>query len=655
MNTDSLWSVYIDKSETNSHRLTSLEDLCWNFFSSNPDTSYYFAQLELSFAKQLSTKKERIRWQAKALNNIGIAYQCKSDYMNALDAQFKSLRLKELLKDNKEIAICFVYIGNIYYSLSEYQKSLKYYVRGLKLFEKLQDKEGIAGSLLNISSVYVDQKEYKKALKYQLKSLKIFEELKDDRGLAYTYGDIGRIYYELGNYTKALDFQFKSLKLKELMFDKKGIAYSSGSIGEIYFRQKKYDLALNFSLKAVQLCREIGDLDTERSFQKTLYNLYKLEGNSKQALIHYERFVLIQDSIFKDENQKNILLKEMNYEFEKKEAIREARQTKKDALVQKEKLKQKVILFSVLIGLAFVVVLSVFFYNRFRYTQKQKSIIEKQKQIVDEKNDELNQQNEEIELQKRIIEDHQKEMIDSIMYAKHIQDAILPPQELISEKLPNSFVLYKPKDIVAGDFYWLEEVRDTLLIAVGDCTGHGVPGAMVSVVCSNALNRAVKEFHLVDTGKILDKVTDLVIETFQKSSSDVKDGMDISLLSINKTTKELYWSGANNPLWYFVDSDFKKISADKQPIGKYDHRQTFTTHTIEYVPNSMFYLFTDGFADQFGGPKNKKYKYSQLQELISTFLHEEPMIQLEKLEVAFENWRGQQEQVDDICIIGIKI
>lgn len=655
MNNDSLWEVYSKQSETISHKLTALDDLSWNFFSSNPDTSFYFAQLELALSKKLPSKKESIKWQAKALNNIGIAYQCKSDFPNALDNQFKSLKLKETLGDKKEIAICFVYIGNIYYALSEYQKSLKYYVRGLKLFENLNDKEGIAGSFLNISSIYLDQKDYKKALNYQLKSLKIFEELKDERGLAYTYGDIGRIYYELRNYTKSLDFQFKSLKLKELMFDKKGIAYSSGCIGEVYFRQKKYDLALDFSQKAVQLCQEIGDLDTERSFQKTLYEIYKVKGNSKDALIHYERFVLLQDSIFKEENQKNILLKEMNYEFEKKEAIAEAKQAKKDAVIQKEKLKQKVILFSVLIGLLFVVVLSVFLYNRFRYTQKQKATIEKQKQLVDEKNEELNQQNEEIELQKRVIEEHQKEMIDSITYAKHIQDAILPPKELISEKLPNSFVLYKPKDIVAGDFYWMEEVNETVLIAVGDCTGHGVPGAMVSVVCSNALNRAVKEFHLIDTGKILDKVTDLVIETFQKSSSDVKDGMDISLLSINKKTREIRWSGANNPLWYFADSDFKKIIADKQPIGKYDQRQAFTTHIIEYNPNSTFYLFTDGFADQFGGPKNKKYKYSQLQELISTFLDEEPMIQLEKLDTAFENWRGKQEQVDDVCIIGIKI
>lgn len=654
-NNDSLWSVYLRKSETISHKLRALDDLAWNFFDSNPDSSYYFALLELKLAKTLSNKKEKLRWQGKALNNIGISYQCKSDFPNALDNQFKSLKLKEQLGDKKEIAICFVYIGNIYYSLSELQKSLKYYVRGLKLFKNLQDKEGIAGSFLNISSIYIDQKDYKKALNYQLQSLQFFKELKDNRGLAYTYGDIGRIYFELANYIKALDFQLKSLALKKMLDDQQGIAYSLGSIGDIYYQKKEFDLSLEYLLKSVRLCQKIGSLDSEEDFQRTIYKIYKKTGKSEKALWHYERYILLKDSIFKAENQKQILLKDMDYEFEKKQAIATAKQEKKDALVKKEKQRQNSILFSVLIGLLLVAIFTVFLYNRFRITHRQKSIIEQQKQIVDEKNSELNLQYEEIEHQKQVIEIHQQEIIDSITYAKHIQDAILPPTNLILEKLPETFVLYKPKDIVAGDFYWMEELNDTILIAVADCTGHGVPGAMVSVVCSNALNRAVKEFHLMDTGKILDKVTDLVIETFEKSNSDVKDGMDISLLSIHKKTKEMHWSGANNPLWYFDSTGFQEIVPDKQPIGKNDLRKSFTSHRIEYSSPSTFYLFTDGFADQFGGPKGKKYKYRQLEETLSQVSMEKVEIQLQKLDQAFQEWKGDLEQVDDVCVIGIKI
>lgn len=253
------------------------------------------------------------------------------------------------------------------------------------------------------------------------------------------------------------------------------------------------------------------------------------------------------------------------------------------------------------------------------------------------------------------LQEKNKEITDSITYAKRIQDAILPPISFMKEKFPNSFVLFKPKDIVAGDFYWMEEIGDMIFIAAADCTGHGVPGAMVSVVCSNAMNRAVKEFGLTETGKILDKVTDLVVETFEKSASDVKDGMDISILSINKITKQIQWSGANNPLWYFENKELKEITADKQPIGKSDLRKPFTTHIIECKPETSFYLFTDGFADQFGGPKGKKFKYKQFQETLSALLDTDPENQQKSLDIAFENWKGNLEQVDDVCIIGIRI
>jgi len=225
-------------------------------------------------------------------------------------------------------------------------------------------------------------------------------------------------------------------------------------------------------------------------------------------------------------------------------------------------------------------------------------------------------------------------------------------------------VLYLPKDIVSGDFYWTQSVNDLYFIAAADSTGHGVPGAMVSVICSNALNRAVKEFNIIETGKILDKARELVIETFEKSDADVKDGMDISLLCIDAKNKKISWSGANNPLWYIRSSvsssgvdckELIEIKADKQPIGKTDLPKPFTSHQIDYVKGTSFYLFTDGFADQFGGPKGKKFKYKQLSDLIFK-KQDQSMAEQEKiLENAFMGWKGDLEQVDDICIIGVRI
>ena len=236
-----------------------------------------------------------------------------------------------------------------------------------------------------------------------------------------------------------------------------------------------------------------------------------------------------------------------------------------------------------------------------------------------------------------------------------MQEAILPPQEFIDKYLPNNFILYKPKDLVAGDFYWAEKINDLFFIAAADSTGHGVPGAMVSVVCSNALNRTIKEFSLRETGKILDKTRELVLETFEKSASDVKDGMDISLLCIDSKNKSISWSGANNPLWYIQNNQLIELKADKQPIGKTEYPKPFTTHQIEYKENTTFYLFTDGIADQFGGPNGKKFKYKQFSDLL---LKSNDLTQKQQCDIinkAFLNWKGEIEQVDDVCVIGLKI
>ena len=288
-----------------------------------------------------------------------------------------------------------------------------------------------------------------------------------------------------------------------------------------------------------------------------------------------------------------------------------------------------------------------------------------------------------IESQKQLIEQKQKEILDSIHYAKRLQEAILPPLHFINEHVPNNFVLYQPKDVVAGDFYWAEMKDEKFFIASADSTGHGVPGAMVSVVCSNALNRTVNEFGITDTGKILDKTRELVLETFAKGNSEVKDGMDISLLCIDKKNNKAYWSGANNPLWYIdpfassvplsvtssevekstatgLDSarpDIKliEIKADKQPIGKIDNPKPFSTHEIELKSGIQFYLFTDGFADQFGGPKGKKFMYKQLENLLTSISNKPMQEQKALLEETFNQWKGDLEQVDDVCVIGVRI
>jgi len=257
-----------------------------------------------------------------------------------------------------------------------------------------------------------------------------------------------------------------------------------------------------------------------------------------------------------------------------------------------------------------------------------------------------------IEAQAKLEEQH-KEITDSINYAKRIQSAILPPNKIVKEYLQDSFILYKPKDVVAGDFYWMEHSDGKVFFAAADCTGHGVPGAMVSVVCNNALNRSVREYGMNTPGDILDKTKELVIKEFEKSEDEVKDGMDIALCCLEGN--KLTYSGAHNPLWIIRDQEIIEIKADKQPIGKFEFEKPFTTHEMDLIKGDSLYIFSDGYPDQFGGEKGKKFKTGNLKKLLLDIQNHPMEKQRELLNDEFERWRGSIEQIDDVCIIGVRI
>jgi ligand-binding sensor domain-containing protein/serine phosphatase RsbU (regulator of sigma subunit) len=291
-------------------------------------------------------------------------------------------------------------------------------------------------------------------------------------------------------------------------------------------------------------------------------------------------------------------------------------------------------------------------------------LVKRQKQLeteIDMATSEIRKQKEEVEHQKDIVEEAHQEIKDSIAYAKRIQTAILPPPKLVKEYLNDSFVFYKPKDVVAGDFYWMEPQPNKILFAAADCTGHGVPGAMVSVICNNGLNRSAREFALSDPGEILSKTRDLVIAEFEKSEEEVKDGMDIALCSLetdsSRASVSLKYAGAHNPLWIIRKgaTEVEEIKADKQPIGKYAEPKPFTTHEVELNPGDSFYIFSDGFADQFGGEKGKKFKAKNFKELLLSIQQESMDRQKELIDEAFEKWKGNLEQLDDVCVIGVRV
>ncbi|MCH2235520.1 MAG: SpoIIE family protein phosphatase [Crocinitomicaceae bacterium] len=285
-----------------------------------------------------------------------------------------------------------------------------------------------------------------------------------------------------------------------------------------------------------------------------------------------------------------------------------------------------------------------------------RALLARQKELentVEERTAELKEKHEQLE------ESHQ-EIKDSIAYAKRIQSAILPPQKLVKEYLPKSFVLYKPKDVVAGDFYWMAHADDKILFAAADCTGHGVPGAMVSVICNGGLNRSVNEFNITDPGAILDKTRELVIKEFEKSEEEVKDGMDIALcaLKINANkTASLEYAGAHNALWIIRkgSEEIEEIKANKQPIGKFHDPKPFTTHKVTLEKGDSFYIFSDGYADQFGGERGKKFKSANFKRLLLSVQDKSLEEQRSIIDERFEDWKSHYEQVDDVCVIGVRV
>jgi serine phosphatase RsbU (regulator of sigma subunit) len=313
-----------------------------------------------------------------------------------------------------------------------------------------------------------------------------------------------------------------------------------------------------------------------------------------------------------------------------------------EIFTKKNKIKeQESIIWLSLIFIIIVSILGVLAYRSYRLKNKANKLVLQQKT--------------EIEEQHKVLEEQHREITDSINYAKRIQEAILPPLKLVKGYMPDSFILYQPKDIVAGDFYWMEGVNNLIIFAAADCTGHGVPGAMVSVVCHNAMNRAVKEFMLVKPNEILDKTREIVLETFEKSDEDVNDGMDIALCSINTESKKLSYSGANNGLYLIRDGELTQVKPDKQPIGNYQDAKPFTLHEFDLKKGDVLYTFSDGYPDQFGGPKGKKFMYKNFRNLLLD-IHQKPMNEQHSLLVkAFEEWRGAHEQIDDVCVIGVRI
>lgn len=632
--------------------------------------SYY--QKSLKTQKQVNDKPGI----ASTLNNIGIIYKNKGDLKSALDYYQQSLMIREELKDKKGIALAFNNIGMVYQQQKDYKNALDYNQKSLMLREEINDLHGIAMSNNNMGVISGALLDDDKALEYHLKAHSIYTEIGKLSGVALSLNNIGSIYNKQANKlsankgnadsikllkSNALEFYLKSYNSHKNLSNREGMLLSAFNIAWIYFESNQVNKSKKNALLSLKYAQELGYPDNIKNAANLLSKIYETENDGMKALKMYKLYTSMQDSINNEENQKAIAQQQAKYEYEKQKALDDAQNEKLIAIELEEKEKQKILTYATAVGLGIVIIFLIFVFNRLQVTKKQKSIIVSQKEAV---------------------ESAHQEIKDSITYAKRIQSAILPTNKVVKEYLKESFILYKPKDVVAGDFYWMESVsssrhsgldpessqkdnetlkdeiadtpKDVVLFAAADCTGHGVPGAMVSVVCNNALNRAVREYGLTEPGKILDKTREIVIEEFEKSDENVRDGMDIALCSLEGNT--LKYAGAHNPLWIVRNGEILETKADKQPIGRlFDKLTSYTTHTIELIKGDSIYIFSDGYADQFGGEKGKKFKTKAFRELLLSIQENSMEQQKEIINDNFENWKGELEQIDDVCVIGVRV
>jgi serine phosphatase RsbU (regulator of sigma subunit) len=585
---------------------------------------------------------------AESYNLKGVINRDQSNLKDALDNYLNALQLFEQLKMPVKVAGIQNNIGLIYAEIKEYRTALAYYFKAEKINLAKNEKSRLAINYNNIATCYQKLKQFSPAETYLQKSLLLRKEVADTIGMAMAYHNIGINHQLTQDNDSAIIYFNMSLDYLANMSENIGHAYNFLELGNTLLQKGNINEAERYLLSSLRISENSELEGVKVEIYKYLSKLYEQKQDFRKAFQFQSLYLSSKENVESEESKNEILKKELEYDFAKRQELQkkdaENRQAISDAEIksQRKLMTGGVIALMILSGLVLIVLRS--------YNQKKKAnfIISKQKEIVEHKN---------------------KEILDSINYAKYIQNALLPSEKVIGELKIDCFILFKPKDIVSGDFYWVHRNpdhgtrSDEVFIAAVDCTGHGVPGALVSVVGNNGLNRCVKEFGIHDTGRILDKLSDLVEETFEKSENELKDGMDISLLKVhpqNVSEPENFsvqWSGANNPLWILrTDADsMEEIKADKQPVGKFDMRKNFQSHQFVLHKGDRLYLFTDGYADQFGGPKGKKFMYRQLEQLILTTRHCTPADQKAALEIAFMEWLGEHEQVDDVCIIGIQL
>jgi serine phosphatase RsbU (regulator of sigma subunit)/Tfp pilus assembly protein PilF len=635
---------YVKTAPEDTHKLSVLTRII-EAISEDEVWSKYNDELGPLAKKLMQTNNAAIKLKAKRhysdyLNNKGYLSNNVGDITLALDYFHQSLRIQEETGDKSGQSYSLNNIGYIYNSQKQFGRALAYYQKSLALQNEIGDKHGQAQSLSNIGNIYERKGNLKKALFYYFKGLAIRRSIKTDQhGVGYSLQNIGNVYFSQKNYFSALYYYSKSLEVRKEINDTKGISFSLCNMSKIYLAQNNTTLALKYAHEGLATAEEIGYPENIRLASTILEEVYLKEEKFDKAHEMLKLSVKMQDSINNNDIRKSAERKQLQYEFEKREVVSRAEQEKRELTYIAQANQQRIIIYAVIAGLIICSFFGVVMYSRFKVTQRQNVIIQSQKKTVED--------------QKHVLEAHQKEIVDSINYAKRIQYALLAHEDFFVRNLASHFVLFKPKDIVSGDFYWATEHNNNFYLAVCDSTGHGVPGAFMSLLSIGFLSEAIKEKNIEEPNKVFDYVRKRLIESI--TNENQKDGFDGILLRINQSSNDVTYAAANNHPVVISPEKIFHLGCDKMPVGKGERINEFSLFSLSHKPGDTIYLYTDGYADQFGGSKGKKFKYKPLNDLLLSVNSLPLANQQDVLNNTFSEWKGDLEQVDDVLIIGIKI
>jgi len=644
-----------------------------------------------------------------SLNNIALTvssdsaakiYAQLARYFLAVDPDSVVFYAKQSLRiappNSVAIGDANIQLGNHSHMIGEMDSAIYYYSKAQDFFKKINNEKGIGKVYQSFAVVKQSLKDYSGALNDNLKAIEIYEKIEFKKGLTMAYMGAGNNNKFQGNKKEGARYFYlamrNALSLGDSVFYYQTMAeYASlkYNIGEkdsavYYFNVSipylernnfRYNLisayiaysdllihenpineeqVRKYTFGSLAIAKELDARDNLQFIYEQIGLYYVFKNKPDSVYFYMVLSKSMADSLSDAQNMQILHETQTKFETDKKDLQIKNQSLELFAQEQESEAKTRILIVGGF-GLMIVVVLAIVAYRNFRRTKRANATINEQKTRVEEQKGEIEKQNGLLELK-------QKEITDSITYAKDIQSAFMPNEDVFHLIHTDAFVLSKPKDIVSGDFYWFftasQDGKPGALrhCAVADCTGHGVPGALMSVICANALNEAVVHKRINQSGKILDETRKIVKRSLKtRKNRERKDGMDIALVSINYDTLELWYSGAYNAVWICRNGEMIVLTADKQPVGVFEKETDFIQQYLQLHKGDVIYLFSDGYADQFGGEKGKKLKYKTFRELLISLAHLPMDRQRSEIDEFFNKWKAGREQTDDVCVVGIRV